>query len=218
MDYIWQFAGSIDLWTNSWTVHRAPNAWSWTLRSWEPERVHYCGKPCWPSFQLAQTPPLLFLCQLPLTSAPFQVFHWSKYWLTNAIAGDQGYDDCNHEIQNSCRKFQHTPHMNNVHWTMKNYSECSLFLVGTSCWEAPCIYTTQKDGLRSALPLYQLKPCTAVNTANGHLNTISLFPNKLGWNWWSQRNSHQERKESKFIAYFLFTVISKQLVNQVNCL
>ena len=35
MDYIWQFAGSIDLWTNSWTVHRAPNAWSWTLRAWE---------------------------------------------------------------------------------------------------------------------------------------------------------------------------------------
>ena len=83
-------------------------------------------------------------------------------------------------------------------------------------------YTTLRGRSRWTLDcINQFKPCTAVNTANGHRNTISLFPNKPDWNWWSQRNFHQERKESKAssVNSLLFTVISEQcsLVNQVNC-
>ena len=70
----WQFSGSIDLWTNSWRVQRELNAWSWTLRSWEPERVHYWGKARLPistnpaSLRGTNPASLLLLCLLPTSS------------------------------------------------------------------------------------------------------------------------------------------------------
>ena len=128
------------------------------LEPWEILGAFFEGSPLlwksgWPSFQLAKTPPLTFLFFFDPTSSHFTSF--SSLQLNKVLA---------QILITLSRKF-------------------SPFLFSTTCWGLSNVYTTQKGRNRWTLEcINQLKPCTPVNTANGHPDTISLFPNKLGWN------------------------------------